>query len=107
VLLNNRMAEFRAEPGQPNSVQPLARPAHTLSPWIVVQGNRAELAAISPGGIGQTTGGLQFASGALETDATLGELAGRPRWVIASALSVSAIVLMIFARLVVTKSWVP
>ena len=34
-------------------------------------------------------------------------LAGRPRWVIVSALSVSAIVLVIFARLVVTKSWVP
>nr|WP_145551028.1 gamma-glutamyltransferase [Variovorax boronicumulans] len=80
VLLNNRMAEFRAEPGLPNSVQPRARPAHTLSPWIVVQGNRAELAAISPGGIGQTTGGLQLASGALESEATLGELAGRPRW---------------------------
>lgn len=80
VLLNNRMAEFRAEPGQPNSVHPLARPAHTLSPWMVVHGNRAELAAISPGGIGQTTGGLQLASGALETEATLGELAGRPRW---------------------------
>lgn len=80
VLLNNRMSEFRAQPGTPNSVHPSARPAHTLSPWLVVQGNRAELVAISPGGIGQTTGGLQLASGALETEATLGELAGRPRW---------------------------
>jgi hypothetical protein len=34
-------------------------------------------------------------------------LAGRPRWVVVTALTVSAIVLMIFARLVVTKSWVP
>lgn len=85
VLLNNRMAEFIAEPGHPNSVHPMARPAHTLSPWIVVQGNKPELAAISPGGIGQTTGGLQFASGALETTATLGELAGRPRWSLSSA----------------------
>ncbi|MFT3719024.1 gamma-glutamyltransferase family protein [Pseudorhodoferax sp.] len=85
VLLNNRMAEFRAEPGLPNSVHPMARPAHTLSPWIVVRGNRPELAAISPGGIGQTTAGLQFAAGALETDATLGELAGRPRWSLNSA----------------------
>ena len=34
-------------------------------------------------------------------------LSGRPRWVIAAALSVSAVGLMIFARLVVTKSWVP
>lgn len=80
VLLNNRMAEFDAEPGRANSVHPMARPAHTLSPWIVVQGNRAEIAAISPGGIGQTTSGLQFVSGALESEATLGELAGRPRW---------------------------
>lgn len=80
VLLNNRMAEFRVESGWPNSVQPYARPAHTLSPWIAVQGNRAELAAISPAGIGQTTCGLQFASQALESDATLGELVGRPRW---------------------------
>jgi gamma-glutamyltranspeptidase len=46
----------------------------------VVNGHRAELAAVSPGGINQTTCGLQFASGALETDATLGEIAGRPRW---------------------------
>lgn len=80
VLLNNRMAEFRAQGDLPNSVQPYARPAHTLSPWIAVQGNRAELAVISPAGIGQTTCGLQFASQALECNATLGELVGRPRW---------------------------
>jgi gamma-glutamyltranspeptidase len=80
VLLNNRMAEFQAAPGGPNSLHAGARPAHSLSPWLAVQGNRAELAAISPGGIGQTTGGLQLASGALESDATLGELVGQPRW---------------------------
>jgi hypothetical protein len=34
-------------------------------------------------------------------------LSGRPRWIIAVTLSVSAVALMIFARLVVTKSWVP
>ena len=34
-------------------------------------------------------------------------LSGRPRWVIALTLAVSAAGLMIFARLVVTKSWVP
>ncbi|KQP13564.1 gamma-glutamyltransferase family protein [Pseudorhodoferax sp. Leaf267] len=80
VLLNNRMSDFVAQPGMPNSVQPLIRPAHTLSPYIVVHGNRAELAAVSPGGVNQTTCGVQFASGALETEATLGEIAGRPRW---------------------------
>lgn len=80
VLLNNRMSDFVSQPDFPNSVQPMIRPAHTLSPYIVVNGNRPELAAVSPGGINQTTCGLQFASGALETDATLGEIAGRPRW---------------------------
>lgn len=80
VLLNNRMAQFHPQAGQPNGVQAGVRPAYTLSPWIAVQGNRAELAAISSGGIGQTTGGLQLASGALDTGATLGELVGRPRW---------------------------
>jgi len=34
-------------------------------------------------------------------------LSGRPRWVIALTLAVSAAGLMIFGRLVVTKSWVP
>jgi len=89
VLLNNRMAAFASQPGTINSVQPMARPAHTLNPYLVLtSAGRAELAAVSPGGVGQTTTGLQLASGALETDATLGELVGRPRWSLASDGSV-------------------
>jgi hypothetical protein len=34
-------------------------------------------------------------------------LSGKPRWVVAVVLSALAVCLMIFARLVVTKSWVP
>ncbi len=39
--------------------------------------------------------------------ATAEVLAERPRWVRAVALATSAVALMVFARLVVTKSWVP
>jgi gamma-glutamyltranspeptidase len=80
VLLNNRMADFAPQPGLANSARPGARPAHALNPWLVLNGNRVELAAIAPGGMHQTTTGLQFTSGALESSDTLGELAGRPRW---------------------------
>lgn len=80
VLLNNRMSAFVCAPGSANSVLPSVRPANTLSPYIVVNGSHVELAAVSPGGINQTTCGVQFVSSALETDATLGEIAGRPRW---------------------------
>ena len=83
VLLNNRMFSFTAQAGRANSVQPLARPAHTLNPYLVLGGKRVELAAVSPGGLSQTTTGLQFASAALDTSETLGALVARPRWSLA------------------------
>ncbi len=83
VLLNNRMFDFAARPGLANSVHPMARPAHTLNPYLVLSDKRAEMAAVSPGGVSQTTTGLQFASAALESQATLGELVARPRWSLA------------------------
>ncbi len=88
VLLNNRMADFAPQPGLANSARPGARPAHALNPWLVLNGNRVELAAIAPGGPHQTTTGLQFTSGALESGDTLGELAGRPRWALGADGSV-------------------
>jgi len=83
VLLNNRMFDFSHQPGGVNSVGPGCRPSHTLNPWLMLREGRAHMAGVSPGGVSQTTTGFQIASGALEGNATLGQLVARPRWSLA------------------------
>lgn len=80
VLLNNRMFDFSHVPGGVNSVGPGVRSSHTLNPWLVLEGGRAHMAGVSPGGVSQTTTGFQIVSGALESTVTLGQLVARPRW---------------------------
>ncbi len=83
ILLNNRMFDFDTEPGSVNCVAPHRRPSHTLNPWLLLRDGRATMAAVSPGGVSQTTTGFQIATGALGGMATLGELVARPRWSLA------------------------
>ncbi len=65
ILLNNRMFDFSPQGGDANAVGPGVRPSHTLNPWLVQQGGQALAAGVSPGGVSQTTTGLQLASGIL------------------------------------------
>ena len=83
ILLNNRMFDFSAEPGNVNAVAPGVRPSHTLNPWLVRDARGVFAAGVSPGGVSQTTTGFQIASGAMDPQTTLGELAARPRWSLA------------------------
>ena len=83
ILLNNRMFDFSAVPGEVNAVAPGVRPSHTLNPWLVRDGRGVLAAGVSPGGVSQTTTGFQIASGAMDPRTTLGELVARPRWSLA------------------------
>jgi gamma-glutamyltranspeptidase/glutathione hydrolase len=82
ILLNNRMFDFSPQPGSVNAVGPGVRPSHTLNPWLVQQGGQVLAAGVSPGGVSQTTTGLQIVCGLLDAVAppSLGALVARPRW---------------------------
>jgi gamma-glutamyltranspeptidase len=54
VLLNNRMTGFSLNPAEPNVLAGGKRPAHTLSPALVLKNNRPYLAIATPGAYGQT-----------------------------------------------------
>jgi gamma-glutamyltranspeptidase/glutathione hydrolase len=80
VLFNNRMFDFSLERGHANEVGPQMRPAHTLNPYLILREGRAHLAGVSPGGISQTTTGLQIVARALGVEESLGEIVTRDRW---------------------------
>jgi gamma-glutamyltranspeptidase/glutathione hydrolase len=83
VLLNNRMFDFSPVRGGVNAVGPGMRSSHTLNPWLVLDETGARMAGVSPGGVSQTTTGFQVVSGALQGEATLGQLVAQPRWSLA------------------------
>jgi gamma-glutamyltranspeptidase len=80
VLFNNRLSEFSLAPGHANELAPGMRPAHTLNPYLVTRQDAVHLAGVSPGGVSQTTTGVQILQHVLHTDASLGEITTRDRW---------------------------
>ncbi|MCI0349687.1 MAG: gamma-glutamyltransferase, partial [Acidobacteriales bacterium] len=54
VLLNNRMLGFSSDGSSPNRLQGAKRPAHTLSPCLVLKGGLPCLVISTPGAYGQT-----------------------------------------------------
>ncbi|MBI2076920.1 MAG: gamma-glutamyltransferase [Euryarchaeota archaeon] len=58
-LLNNQLTDFDFRPGGPNEVAPNKRPRSSMTPTIVVDGDRPVLALGSPGGPTITTTVMQ------------------------------------------------
>jgi gamma-glutamyltranspeptidase/glutathione hydrolase len=54
AFLNNRMTGFTLNPHQPNALAKNKRPAHTLSPAMVLKENKPFLVISTPGAYGQT-----------------------------------------------------
>lgn len=80
VLFNNRLCEFSVDPSAHNALAPTRRPVHTLNPYLVFRDGRLVLAAASPGGVSQTTTGVQTIANACLLDMPLARAIDAPRW---------------------------
>lgn len=83
ILMNNRLGEFSLDPSRHNHLAPGKRPVHTLNPYIAFQDGKPALFAVSPGGVSQTTTGVQCISNTLIDRLRLPEAIDMPRWSIA------------------------
>ncbi len=80
ILMNNRLHEFSLDPAEHNVLAPGKRPVHTLNPYIVLRDGRPAWCAVSPGGVSQTTTGVQFLANVLDERMTLPDAIDAPRW---------------------------
>jgi len=80
ILFNNRMQGFSHRSGQPNSVGPGRRPAHTLCPVLVRRGERIRFALATPGGLSQTLTNVQVLSYLLDDGRDVAAAVEAPRW---------------------------
>ncbi|MPS26334.1 MAG: hypothetical protein E2576_06615 [Alcaligenaceae bacterium] len=80
ILMNNRLIEFDLDPASPNVLGPGKRPVHTLNPYIVMEGGRPVMLGVSPGGVSQTTTGVQVITHACFEGLPLAEAIDAPRW---------------------------
>ncbi|RZS81441.1 gamma-glutamyltranspeptidase/glutathione hydrolase [Pigmentiphaga kullae] len=80
ILMNNRLIEFDLDPASPNVVGPGKRPVHTLNPYIVMEGGRPSMLGVSPGGVSQTTTGVQVIAHACFEHMPLAQAIDAPRW---------------------------
>jgi gamma-glutamyltranspeptidase/glutathione hydrolase len=80
VFLNNRMTGFTLSPNEPNSLAGGKRPAHTLSPALVLKNDRPFLAIAAPGAYGQTQTLCQVLNNILAFDMEPQVALEVPRW---------------------------
>jgi gamma-glutamyltranspeptidase len=80
ILFNNRMQGFTHKPGNPNSVGPGRRPAHTLCPVLVRRGGRLRFALATPGGLSQTLTNIQVLSYLVDEGRDVAAAVEAPRW---------------------------
>lgn len=80
ILMNNRLHEFGLDPGEHNVLAPGKRPVHTLNPYLVLRDGRPVWCAASPGGVSQTTTGVQFLANVLDERMSLPDAIDAPRW---------------------------
>lgn len=80
IVLNNRMRGFTTNRDRPNCVGPRRRPAHTLSPCLVMDDGRPVMAIATPGATGQTSTIAQLLAAVLAGGADLADAVAAPRW---------------------------
>jgi gamma-glutamyltranspeptidase len=80
ILLNNRMRGFSTDPHGPNALAGGKRPAHTLSPAMVLKDGSLRFLLGTPGGPGQTITLAQVISNRLVHDLPISDAISAPRW---------------------------
>ncbi len=80
ILLSNRMSGFSVDPGHPNVVQGAKRPAHTLSPALVLRGSKPLLVLGTPGAYAQTQTLCQILNNLLVFHMEIQQALEAPRW---------------------------
>jgi len=80
ILMNNRLHEFELDSTAHNVLAPGKRPVHTLNPYLVLRDGRPAWCAVSPGGVSQTTTGVQFLANVIDQRMTLADAIDAPRW---------------------------
>ena len=82
ILLNNRMTGFVTDPSHRNVVAPGKRPAHTLNPVMVFDGDRVRYLMTTPGGPAQTISHVQMLTNMVDRGMELSAAIEAPRWTI-------------------------
>jgi gamma-glutamyltranspeptidase/glutathione hydrolase len=80
VILQNRGAFFSLEPGHPNVLAPRKRPAHTLTPFMLLRDGRPWLAAGTMGGDGQPQTLVALTTRLVDFGLGLQAAVEAPRW---------------------------
>jgi gamma-glutamyltranspeptidase len=81
IISQNRGRGFSLRPGAPNELAPGARPMHTLTPLMVLEGGKVRAAVGTMGGRAQPQILLQALGGTVG-GASLEETLARPRWAV-------------------------
>ena len=80
IMLHNRGKDFSLDPSHPNRVEPHKRPYHTLSPCMILKGERPFMVLGTPGADGQTQTLLQVIANIIDFEADVQEAIESPRW---------------------------
>ena len=80
IMLHNRGRGFSLDPDHPNCIEPHKRPYHTLSPCLIMKGERPFLVLGTPGADGQTQTILQVIANIFDFQADIQEAIESPRW---------------------------
>jgi len=78
-FVNDRLLSFSRDPESPNAPAGGKRPVHTLSPAMIIDGQRI-VGISTPSADGQVQALLQAILAHLDESADLGEVIERPRW---------------------------
>ena len=80
IMLHNRGKGFSLDPSQANYLEPHKRPYHTLSPCLIMKGNRPFMVLGTPGADGQTQTLVQVIENIFDFQANVQEAVESPRW---------------------------
>jgi gamma-glutamyltranspeptidase/glutathione hydrolase len=80
IVLNNRLLGFSVDPNDPNVAAPAKRPAHTLSPAMVLKDGKPAMLLGTPGGTGQTITLTQVLTNVVDHNLPLPQAIELPRW---------------------------